>query len=466
MMDTKNKNSGSKVSSLRKKILLSMVCLLLFLGLTTAIITRMILLSVLKTEFQAKGVAIARGLATNSLANVLTQNKSRLEKLVENEKSLDVDIAYAFILDSGGHILAHTFNKGFPIKLAEANKLPENKVFNIQVIETQLGSIYDIAVPILLEKSLLGQARIGVLQNSIQRTITTINVIFMSITFLVMVIGILLAYRISTLITRPISRLVEATQAIQEGDFSTQIEVKTKDEIGLLAEAFNEMSSNLKLMIEKVKQLTVIEERDRICLDLHDGCAQDLANIIKRLELCGKLFTIDPQKAYEELNSLKQISKNVLDRTRQMIFDLKSTQDSNFNLLYSLKDYVKDFQRQNDINVKLNTPEAINDILPDKSKSIFYIIKEALTNIRKHAQAKNVQIGLETNNHNLIINIKDDGRGFDVNRESLDASECGKLGLLSMRQRVNSSGGTFVINSVPNQGTGVSVSIPLKEKVA
>ena len=94
----------AKAGSLRKKILLSMVALLLLLGLTMALITHITLLKVLKTEFQHKGLSLARSLAANSLVDVLTQNTSRLKKLVENEKSLDSSIAYIFLTDSSGHI--------------------------------------------------------------------------------------------------------------------------------------------------------------------------------------------------------------------------------------------------------------------------------------------------------------------------------------------------------------------------
>lgn len=459
--------SGVEVWGLRKKILLSMVALLLLLGLTTVLITRTILLKVLKTEFQQKGLSSARSLGANSVVDVLTQNTSRLKQLVENEKRLDKDIAYVFIIDSSGHILAHTFNKGFPVDLGKANKLQGGRDFNIQTLDTQLGFIYDIAVPIFSEKSLLGQARLGILQNSIQRTINAINLIFMGITFLIMVIGVLLAYRISSLITKPISRLVEATQSIQQGNFSTHIDVVTKDEIGLLASAFNEMTLRLNQMVKEIKRLTMFEERNRIALDLHDGCAQDLANIIKRLELCEKLFRNEPMRAIEELRILRENTKEILNRTRQVIFDLKSPEDDDFDLINKLTAYIKDYESSNDIMVKLDISGPLNNITLEKAKSIFYIMTEAFTNIKKHAQAKNVELSLESDSkHNLKINIKDDGKGFNINATKLSTLELGKWGLISMHQRATSMGGTLIINSMPNQGTEVSVNIPLAEKVA
>ena len=461
-----NKIKGLSVNwGLRKKILLGMIALLLLLGLTIALITHTILLKVLKTEFQHKGISLSRSIAANSLVDVLTQNTLRLKKLVEDEKRLDTDIAYAFIIDSSGRILAHTFNQGFPVGLTKVNNLIGGKEFNIQTLDTQLGFIYDIAVPILLEKSLLGQVRIGILQNRIQKTINAINLVFMGITLLIMVIGIFLAYKASSLITRPISKLVKATQSIQKGDFSTRIDVQTKDEIGLLASAFNDMSSHLNQMVREVERLTQYKERERIALDIHDGCAQDIANIIKRVELCEKLLKIDPSRVLAELEILTESARDALNKTRQVISDLKLPHETDFNLLDHLSSYIKNYQKENDISVKLDISGAIDNIPLDKTKPIFCIIREALNNIRKHAQANNVELRLECNRNNeLTVHIKDDGQGFDINEAELSASGFEKLGLVSMRQRATSLGGALAINSVSKQGTEVSVNIPFKRK--
>ncbi|PJC48678.1 MAG: hypothetical protein CO035_02225, partial [Candidatus Omnitrophica bacterium CG_4_9_14_0_2_um_filter_42_8] len=82
-----------------------------------------------------------------------------------------------------------------------------------------MGVIYDIAIPVLSGKSVLAYVRLGLLQNNIQKTINTINLIFFNITFIIIIIAAILAYKGSSLITKPISKLVEATEAIQKGDF-------------------------------------------------------------------------------------------------------------------------------------------------------------------------------------------------------------------------------------------------------
>jgi signal transduction histidine kinase len=458
----KNLNKTIGYWNLRKKILVSMISLLLLLGLTSALITRTALLSVLRLEFRQKGINSARSLVANSIVDVLTQNTSRLKQLIVNEKNLDRDIAYVFIIDSSNRIIAHTFNEGFPVDLVKANNPKPDKPFNSQLLDTQMGVIYDIAVPVLSGKSVLAYVRLGLLQNNIQKTINKISMAFFGIALFIIIIAVFLAYKVSSLITKPISKLVEAAEAIQKGDFSTRLNIKVKDEIGLLSSAFNEMTSQLKQMVDKIKHLSLFEERNRIAIDLHDCCAQDLANIIKRLELCEKLFQKEPALAIKELQDLKENTRNLLNRTREVIFELKSPEDAGFDLLSKLTSYIEDYKKITDIAVKLEMQATINNTPPLKAKEIFYIIAEALTNVKRHSQAKNVRITLKSNgNNNLMVDIVDDGKGFETSDTKLFSASSGGWGIIGMRQRAASLGGELVIDSSSENGTRVSVNIPL-----
>ena len=450
-------------TSLRKKILLNTVMLLLLLSLTIALITRTVFLNMLNSQFQSKGVSLARGLATKSIVDVLTHNKSRLERLINDEQKSDKDIAYAFILDPSHYLLAHTFSQGFPVDLIRANSIQKDKDIKIQLLDTQIGLIYDIAVPIISEKSVLGQVRLGLSQSSIRQTIMVLNLVFIASTLLAVLIGIFLAHRLSSMITKPISKLVEATQSIQKGDFSTQIDIKTKDEIKLLATSFNQMVYRLKQLIEEKQNVKALKERSRIAFDLHDGCAQDLASIIKRLELTQKLINADPTAALKEVEALREITKEALDRTRQLIFGLKSSADDEYDLLGALVFFLKDYEKANNVCVKCAICIPLNDISAANAKALFYIIKEAFTNIKKHSLARNVFLKLGTDREdNLIVNIKDDGNGFDVHNAQVSVARQDKWGLTGMRQKVDLMGGRFVVKSQPQQGTEIHINVPHK----
>ncbi len=456
----KRTDNPKKFIGLRRKMLWSMVFLLLLLGSATAFINQKILFRVLKTEFQNRGLIHARSIAANSLTGILTQNNGRLNKLLNDEKKISEDIAYIFILNSSNRVLAHTFSNGFPKDLAAANALPKNKDFKIQLLDTRLGTIYDINVPVLLDKSPIGQVRLGIYQNSIQRTIILIDSVILFVTLLIILIGIILAYKISALITQPISKLVQATESIQKGDFAAKIDIRTKDEFSILAAAFNKMAVHLNQSMQEISRLTKYKEREKIALDLHDNCAQDLANLIKRLELCERLFKIEPLKAFAEINNLKENIRGHLSKTRQIIYGLKSPQDGEFVLSQQITEYINNFQKNNEVNVKLEIPGSFpTDLASDRARDIFYIISEALVNVKKHAQAKNVELGINYNGAGeLTINIKDDGKGFDI-ENSGSSGVNGKWGLMGMRQRAVSLGGTLAMHSQAGEGTQIHLRV-------
>jgi two-component system sensor histidine kinase DegS len=281
------------------------------------------------------------------------------------------------------------------------------------------------------------------------------------IVFIVMGIGILIFSVLGFFLSGRIIKLKNFAVQIGEGNFSEEIEIKTRDEIASLAASFNKMARALKDKIEMTRKLSYLEERDRIAMEFHDGLAQNLADIIKRLELLERLFKIDPQKAFLELEGLKKNTRDVLNKTRHAIADLKSP-EKDFNLLEDINNYIIDYRAQNNINVQLDVSGSFQDLAKDKVRSIFYIIREALTNVKRHAQAKNIGLRLGySNNHELAIEITDDGKGFDVKAAESSASSWGKWGLSNMRQRAVSLGGRLIIESGFSKGTRICVDIPV-----
>lgn len=197
-------------------------------------------------------------------------------------------------------------------------------------------------------------------------------------------------------------------------------------------------------------------------MDLHDCCAQDMADIVKRLELCKKLFKTEPARGFKELKMLRHNTRGILDRTRQVIFKLRSHEYEKFDLYSKLISYIKDYEKANNMVVKLAVPHSVDGVSSAKGRSIFYLITEALINIKRHSQARNVKLSLECDDrHNLRIYIKDDGKGFDIDAARLSSSRYGKWGIVGMRQRAASLGGTFAINSQLQKGTTISFKIPL-----
>ena len=458
------------MKTLRAKFIFWICLLFCSIGAFIYLSLSIILPQKLSEQILKRDIKIAQYLSREVQEPLLVNNKLALKLLLEDRFEGMGDIIYIFIRSRDSGIIVSTFQKGFPRGLMHIN----DKIFELQKSAEDIYHVdkfivgnkkgYDIAIPLL--KGELGVLHVGVSLESSKAEIATFSKIKYYVAIVIFIglgIGILIFALLGIFLSNRIIKLKNFADRIGQGDLNEKIDMKTDDEIGALAVAFNKMTSRLSQMILEIERLTKYKERESIAYDLHDSCAQDLANLIKRLELCEKLFKIEPVKAFEELNALKENVRGLLNWTRQIIHELKSPEDDNFNLSQRLKEYINNYKQHNEININLVMSGSLKSNIPaDKSKHIFYIITEALTNIKKHAQAKKVELNLDYSGQDeLAIKIKDDGKGFDVRETELSASSCGKWGLMSMRQRVASLGATLAISSTPNQGTEISMRIPL-----
>ncbi|MDI3312061.1 MAG: sensor histidine kinase [Thermoanaerobacterium sp.] len=197
------------------------------------------------------------------------------------------------------------------------------------------------------------------------------------------------------------------------------------------------------------------DERKRIAREIHDGPAQSMANVILKAELCEKLINKDVEKAKDELKNLKDIAHLSLKEVRKIIYDLRPSVLDDLGLIPAVSKYINDFTNDTGINVDFITLSEHKRLKPEIEITCFRVIQEALTNIRKHSKARNAVIRLEFGDRFISIIIKDNGIGFEK------TSQDNKFGLLGMRERVQILNGKFEINSSPNEGTQIYISIPL-----
>lgn len=449
--------------SIRTRLIFWTALLFIFIGGLIYIPLSNILPRRITAHILKRDVRIAEYIAQQAKENLLLNDTLALSLLLHENLDKLGDAQYLFISGADGNIVSHTFRKGFPQALLPLN---HGAQYSHRIRELISGDkrIYDISAPILNGE--LGNLHLGVSLDSSKAEIagfTKLNYYVAVIIIIGLGIGILIFTLLGLFLSRNIIKLKEFATKIGSGDLSGNIDIRTNDEIGSLAASFNEMAAHLREKIEKIKKLSFLEERDRIAVEFHDGLAQDLANIIQRLGLAERLFKIDPPRAIEELDKLRDTTKDILNKTRQLIFDLKSPADREFNLLANLNNYVKDYQLESAINVELNISGPIDEIPLEKAKSVFYIIREALINVKKHSSAENVGLDLGFDNNEIAVTIKDDGKGFDIDdgRELFKPDE-GKWGLIGMRQRASALKGILTVNSEPNQGTRICVKVPIR----
>lgn len=203
------------------------------------------------------------------------------------------------------------------------------------------------------------------------------------------------------------------------------------------------------------------EERKRVARDIHDGPAQTMANVIIQAEICEKLFEIDIKNAKLELDGLKQIVRGLLNELRKIIFNLRPAALDDLGLVAVLRRYCADFERETGINTKFSIFGDKMRLNPNIEVTLFRIIQEALNNIKKHSKALNAHVKLECMNSLVNLTITDDGCGFKWNSESHGFVK-EHFGLMSIKERADLFDGLTKIESTPQKGTKIFVSVPLK----
>ena len=207
----------------------------------------------------------------------------------------------------------------------------------------------------------------------------------------------------------------------------------------------------------------VMQERERLSRELHDGVAQLVAHLLLRLDIIKQLVEVDRQQEAEaELERLHGVANEIYEDIGESITGLR-TNVRERGLICALQDYMDQFEERHQIPTSLRTDDAADQLSLLAALQLFRFIQEALTNVRKHAGAREATVTLMSDGSGqLKVVIADDGQGFTPGsqRNGPDASGW-PLGLTSMRERVEALSGTFHVNSQPGSGTQVTATIPL-----
>ncbi len=211
---------------------------------------------------------------------------------------------------------------------------------------------------------------------------------------------------------------------------------------------------------ENTHRLAVLEERERIGMDLHDGIIQSIFGVGLSLE--GALHSIeeDPADAKKRItHSIEALNQAIRD-LRVYILDLRPRQMGNDGLMSGLKRLATEFRANSFTEVVLTGSENdLMDFSATQSLALFHICQEALANAAKHAKAKRLEISLWFTEDRALMEIHDDGKGFDMETKSLNIGH----GLANMQTRAQSAGGDVDISSAPNEGTTILAWVPRKK---
>ncbi len=248
-------------------------------------------------------------------------------------------------------------------------------------------------------------------------------------------------------------RLSASIDAWSAGDFSKYIEDPTGDEISKLAQRLNDMARQLQSLLRRRQEMAVSEERNRLARDLHDSAKQQALAASFELGTALTLFDRDPQGARKHLAEADGLVDSVRKELTTLVDELRPQPIEGLDFSEVLKEYTAEWSQRSGIEV-INNFEAGDELSLTTRETLFRIMQEALANIARHSSASRADIILHYGTGTVTITIKDNGRGFNTN-----APHDG-LGLFSMRERAETSGGSFVIESTQGQGTKIVVTLP------
>jgi signal transduction histidine kinase len=425
---------------------------------------------VLEEELRARGASIGRDLAARSTDLILVNNLYALRQLFLETQENNPDILYAFVLDSEGQVLVHTFGEGFPAGLVEINQAAPEEYQRTVSIETPEGTVWDIAVPVFGGKA--GTARVGISNQGVRRLLLDLTSQVALTTAVVLVFSLLAATFLTFILTRPILDLVDATRAVGRGDFSLRVRRWANDEIGELAAAFNQMAVELERTDEMRRERELLrrqlferviaaqeEERRRISRELHDSTSQNLTSLMVGLRALDGIC--DNPQVHLQAHELRETAVQVLDDLHNLAVQLRPSVLDDLGLSAALERLIQEWQKRHQIQADVVVHLA-GERLPDAIETALYrILQEALTNVARHAQAKSVSVLVERRKQDVVAVIEDDGVGFAAWQTQRD----GHLGLAGMRERAELLGGTMTIESNLGVGTSFFIQLPLLHHV-
>ncbi len=208
---------------------------------------------------------------------------------------------------------------------------------------------------------------------------------------------------------------------------------------------------------ERALSLAVVEERNRLARELHDSVTQALFSITLTIEAARLLLHRDLAATAQQLDALGERAKEALAEMRTLIHSLRPAGLEDNGLVPALKRWAERVRREHllpvEVSVAMNARQRLED---EQERELFRIAQEAVNNVVKHAAAKRVAIRLHATPDDLIMEIEDDGKGFDPSA----AYRGDAFGILGMRERAALLKGTLAIESQPFGGTRVRITIP------
>jgi len=204
------------------------------------------------------------------------------------------------------------------------------------------------------------------------------------------------------------------------------------------------------------------EERKRIARELHDETSQALAALAVALETASVAPARDVEEVKTRIAGIKPLAVRMLEEVRKLTLDLRPTVLDDLGLIPAIRWYAENRLKPQGVKVQLETAGIDRRLPPELETVLFRVVQEAVTNIARHAEADNVVISLDISQSSVVIEVEDDGKGFDLTALSRTPDKGRGLGLMGMRERVALFSGSLTIETSPGAGTQLRIEVPLE----
>jgi signal transduction histidine kinase len=226
---------------------------------------------------------------------------------------------------------------------------------------------------------------------------------------------------------------------------------------GSISEFERNQNQRLLALSKTASQIAAIQERRRIMFELHDGILQSLATMILRMEACRARLPAAQRELAEEIHALEDATRDSMKQIRQFLAGKATSPLAEGTLLEKLREEVRFLHQGLGLDVILESEPAELELPPETEREVYYVLREALTNVTRHSHASRVQIHIAQRDGSLKGSLVDNGVGFNREHRRTDPG----LGLAGMEQRIKKIGGELFVKSSPGQGTKISFNVPL-----
>jgi two-component system sensor histidine kinase UhpB len=267
-------------------------------------------------------------------------------------------------------------------------------------------------------------------------------------------------------IVAPLQSLVAQAERVASGEFDSQVSIASGPrELRELELAFNTMVDQLRRYRSDIQNYVVSilnsqeEERKRIARELHDETAQALIVLGRQIEMAEELAT--GKRLAAELDGLRDMVDDTLQGVRRFTSDLRPPLLEELGLPRTLELLGDRTERSENLAVQVRVTGTPRRLLPEFDLALYRLAQEGLSNVRRHAHATHVELGLTYEPDCIRLTVRDDGGGFDSSTSTADLLRSGRLGLMGIYERARLFGGKATITSSPGMGTVVTVIVPL-----